>query len=105
MSDRFQRVCDLFEEVRHDVDANPLSGTLVSYLVPLAANMPSFEVAHTVTPTPHNPLGVKGIGEAATIGSTPAIQNAVVDAVRHLGVDHIDMPLTPHRVWSAINGS
>ena len=95
----------LFEEVQHDADANPLSASLVSYLVPLAPNMPSFELAHTVTPTPLNPLGVKGIGEAATIGSTPAIQNAVIDAVRHLGVDHIDMPLTPHRVWSAIRGA
>jgi carbon-monoxide dehydrogenase large subunit len=95
----------LYEEVRHDEDANPLTGTLVSYLIPLAANMPSFEVSHTVTPTPHNPLGVKGIGEAATIGSTPAIQNAVIDAVRHLGVDHIDMPLTPHRVWQALQGN
>ncbi len=95
----------LFEEVLHDDDANPLSGSLVSYLLPLAPNMPSFELAHTVTPTPLNPLGVKGIGEAATIGSTPAIQNAVVDAVRHLGVDHIDMPLTPHRVWRAIHAS
>ena len=64
--------------------------------------MPSYETAHTETPTFLNPLGAKGIGESGTIGSTPAVQNAVVDAVAHLGVRHIDMPLTPERVWRAI---
>jgi carbon-monoxide dehydrogenase large subunit len=63
------------------------------------------EIAHTETPTDLNPLGAKGIGEAATIGSTPAVQNAVIDALSHLGVRHIDMPLTPERVWRAIRGS
>jgi carbon-monoxide dehydrogenase large subunit len=67
--------------------------------------MPSFEVHSTETPTPLNPLGAKGIGEAATIGSTPAIQNAVIDAVAHLGVRHIDMPCTPERVWQAIQSA
>ena len=63
--------------------------------------LPSFEVTLTQTPTPLNPLGAKGIGEAGSIGSTPAVQNAVIDALRHVGVSHIDMPLTPAKVWSA----
>jgi carbon-monoxide dehydrogenase large subunit len=95
----------LFEEMRYDEDANPLTANLVSYILPMAPNLPSFEVAHTETPTPMNPLGVKGIGEAATIGSTVAVQNAVVDALSHLGVRHIDMPLTPARVWAAISAA
>jgi len=65
--------------------------------------LPSFELSVSETPTTLNPLGVKGIGEAGTIGATPAIQNAVIDAVAHLGVRHIDMPATPERVWTAIN--
>jgi len=93
----------LFEEFKYDEWANPLTGNLLSYLIPMSVNLPAFEVAHTVTPTPHNAMGVKGIGEAATIGSTPAIQNAVIDAVRHLGIEHLDMPLTAARVWQAIN--
>jgi carbon-monoxide dehydrogenase large subunit len=92
----------LYEEVLYDEDGNPLTGSLMAYEMPSAAELPSFETAHTVTPTPLNPLGAKGIGESATIGSTPAVQNAVVDAVSHLGVRHIDMPLTPERVWRAI---
>ncbi len=91
----------LYEEVRYD-DGNPITSNLADYALPSAAEMPSFEVYSTVTPSPRNPLGAKGIGEAATIGSTPAIQNAVIDAVAHLGVRHIDMPCTPERVWSAI---
>jgi aerobic carbon-monoxide dehydrogenase large subunit len=92
----------LYEEVLYDDDGNPLTASLMAYEMPSAADLPSFETAHTVTPTPLNPLGAKGIGESATIGSTPAVQNAVVDAVSHLGVRHIDMPLTPERVWRAI---
>lgn len=92
----------LLEEFKYDEWANPLTGNLVSYLIPMSVNMPTFEVAHTVTPTPHNEMGVKGIGEAATIGSTPAIQNAVIDALVHLGIEHIDMPLTSANVWEAI---
>lgn len=95
----------LTEEVVHDDDANLLSGTLVSYLIPTAEMLPSFEVGHTQTPTPLNPLGAKGIGEAATIGSTPAVQNAVIDAVSHLGVRHIDMPVTAAKVWEAIRSA
>jgi carbon-monoxide dehydrogenase large subunit len=92
----------LFEEVRYDDDANPVTSTLATYAMPSAADLPSFETANTVTPTDLNPLGAKGIGEAATIGSTPAVQNAVIDAVSHLGVRHIDLPLTPERVWRAL---
>jgi aerobic carbon-monoxide dehydrogenase large subunit len=70
--------------------------------MPSAAELPSYETSQTETPTPLNPLGAKGIGESGTVGSTPAVQNAVVDAVSHLGVRHIDMPVTPERVWRAI---
>jgi carbon-monoxide dehydrogenase large subunit len=92
----------LFEGVAYDADGTPLTTTLADYLFPSAAELPSYETAHTETPTFLNPLGAKGIGESGTIGSTPAVQNAVVDAVSHLGVRHIDMPLTPERVWRAI---
>ena len=95
----------LFEEVRYDEDGNPLSTTLLDYLMPSAAEFPMFERIEMETPSPINPLGAKGIGESGTIGSTPAVQNAVVDAVSHLGIHHIDMPLTPERVWKAINGN
>ena len=94
----------LFEEVRYDEAGNPLSTTLLDYLMPSAAEFPLFERVEMETPSPINPLGAKGIGESGTIGSTPAVQNAVVDAVSHLGIRHIDMPLTPERVWRAING-
>ena len=92
----------LFEEVRYDSDANPLSGNLTTYLAPTAAVLPSFHVSHTVTPSPENPLGVKGVGEAGTIGATPAVHNAVIDAVAHLGISHIDMPVTAARIWEAL---
>ncbi|HET9772911.1 MAG TPA: molybdopterin cofactor-binding domain-containing protein, partial [Acidimicrobiia bacterium] len=95
----------LFEEFAYDADGTPLTATLADYLVPSAAELPSFETAHTETPTPLNPLGAKGIGESGTIGSTPAVHNAVVDAVAHLGVRHIDMPCTPERVWRAITAA
>jgi carbon-monoxide dehydrogenase large subunit len=95
----------LFEEFAYDADGTPLTTTLADYLIPSAAELPSFETSHTETPTPLNPLGAKGIGESGTIGSTPAVQNAVVDAVAHLGVRHIDMPCTPERVWRAIQGA
>jgi aerobic carbon-monoxide dehydrogenase large subunit len=95
----------LFEEVRYDDDGNPLTSTLTDYAVPAASELPSFERIEMVTPTPMNELGSKGIGESGTIGATPAIQNAVIDAVSHLGVRHIDMPCTPERVWAAISGA
>jgi aerobic carbon-monoxide dehydrogenase large subunit len=92
----------LYEEVLYDEDANPLTANLMAYEMPSAADLPDLESHHTETPTPVNPLGAKGIGEAGTVGSTPAVQNAVIDALAHLGVRHIDMPLTPERVWRAI---
>jgi carbon-monoxide dehydrogenase large subunit len=95
----------LFEHVRYDSSGNPLTATLVDYAIPSAAELPMFEVYSTQTPTPLNPLGAKGIGEASTIGSTPAVQNAVIDAVAHLGVRHIDMPCTSERVWRAIDAA
>jgi carbon-monoxide dehydrogenase large subunit len=95
----------LFEEVRYDEDGNPLTSNLIDYLMPSAADLPSFEVSNTETASPRNPLGAKGIGESGTIGSTPAVHNAVVDAVSHLGIRHIDMPCTPQRVWEAIQGA
>jgi carbon-monoxide dehydrogenase large subunit len=92
----------LFEGVVYDEDGNPLTGNLMDYAMPSAAELPSFELSHTETPTPLNPLGAKGIGESGTIGSTPAVQNAVVDALSYLGIKHVDMPTTSERVWRAI---
>jgi carbon-monoxide dehydrogenase large subunit len=90
------------EEFVYDADGNPLTASLADYPFLSATEVPSFELADMATPTSYNPLGAKGIGEAGTIGSTPAVQNAVVDAVSHLGVAHIDMPTTPGRVWAAL---
>jgi carbon-monoxide dehydrogenase large subunit len=92
----------LFEEVRYDADGNPLTATLVDYAVPSAAELPSFRTAHTVTPTPRNPLGAKGIGESGTTGSISALWNAVVDALAPFGIRHLDPPFTPMRVWEAM---
>jgi carbon-monoxide dehydrogenase large subunit len=92
----------LFEEASYDADGNLLTSTLADYLVPSAAEMPSFELGNTITPSPTNPLGVKGIGEAGTIASTPAVINAIVDALAPLGVTEIRMPASPQRVWQAI---
>ena len=93
----------LFEEVQYDEDGNPLTATLLDYLVPSAADLPSFRTAHTVTPTPRNPLGAKGIGESGTTGSVGAIWNAVVDALSPFGVRHLNPPFTPMRVWEALH--
>ncbi len=92
----------LYEEFVYDAEGNPLTGTLTDYGIPTIGEIPDVEVVEMETPTPLNPLGAKGIGESGTIGSTPAVQNAVIDAVSHLGVRHIDMPLHPMRVWEAI---
>ena len=95
----------MLEEVCFDEDGNPTTNTLASYPIVPATELPSFELITTETPTTYNPLGAKGIGEAGSIGSTPAVQNAVIDAVAHLGVRHIDMPTSPMRVWAAINAA
>jgi carbon-monoxide dehydrogenase large subunit len=92
----------LFEGVEYDDLGTPLTTTFATYLMPSAAELPSYETSHTETPTPLNPLGAKGIGESGTVGSTPAVQNAVVDALWHLGVRHVDMPVTPERIWRAL---
>jgi aerobic carbon-monoxide dehydrogenase large subunit len=92
----------LFEAVRYDEDGNPITSNFADYAFPSAAELPDFTLLPMETRSPMNPLGVKGIGEAGTIGATPAVQNAVVDAVAHLGVRHIDMPTTSERVWRAI---
>jgi carbon-monoxide dehydrogenase large subunit len=92
----------LWEGAVYDEDGNLLTSTLMDYLVPSAAELPSFETATTVTPSPSNPMGVKGIGEAGTIGSAPAVINAIVDALSIHGISDIEMPATPERVWAAI---
>jgi aerobic carbon-monoxide dehydrogenase large subunit len=93
------------EEVVYDADGNPLTTSLADYPFLSATEVPSFELAEMETPTSYNPLGAKGIGEAGSIGATPAVQNAVVDAVAHLGVRHIDMPVTSRRVWQALQAA
>ncbi|MDX2380260.1 MAG: xanthine dehydrogenase family protein molybdopterin-binding subunit [Acidimicrobiia bacterium] len=95
----------LYEWVQYDEDGNPITSNLADYAIPSAAEFCSFEATNTQTDSPRNPLGAKGIGESGTIGSTPAIQNAVVDAVSHLGVGHIDMPCTAERVWTSIQSA
>ena len=95
----------LLEEVVYDADGNPLTSSFADYAFLTATEVPSFELAEMQTPTSYNPLGAKGIGEAGTIGSTPAVQNAIVDALAHLGVRHIDMPASPQRVWQGLRSA
>jgi carbon-monoxide dehydrogenase large subunit len=95
----------LFEGTEYDESGNLLTSSFGTYRFPSAAELPSYEPYPQETASPLNPLGLKGIGEAGTIGATPAIQNAVVDAIRHLGVKHVDMPLTPARVWEAVQNA
>jgi carbon-monoxide dehydrogenase large subunit len=95
----------LYEEFVYDADGNPLTTSLVDYAIPTIGEIPQIETVSMETPTPLNPLGAKGVGESGTIGSTPAVQNAVIDAVSHLGVRHIDMPAHPMRVWEAIQAA
>jgi aerobic carbon-monoxide dehydrogenase large subunit len=92
----------LMEQMVYDPDGNPLSATFADYLLPSAADVPSIETLPFSTTTAANPLGVKGIGESGAVGATPAVHNAVIDALMHLGVAHIDLPLTPQAVWTAI---
>ena len=92
----------LYEGAVYDDSGQLLNASMMDYCIPRADNMPFFETDHTVTPCPHNPLGVKGIGEAGTIGSTPAVVNAVIDALSDYGVKDLQMPLLPQRVWAAM---
>jgi carbon-monoxide dehydrogenase large subunit len=92
----------LLEEMSYDADGNPQTGNFADYGFVSADVLPTFEIVHLETPTPLNELGAKGIGESGTIGATPAVQNAVIDALAHLGVKHIDMPCTAEKVWRAI---
>jgi carbon-monoxide dehydrogenase large subunit len=95
----------LFEEAMYDDQGSLITGSLTQYLVPAASEMPSFVVDRTETPSTTNPLGVKGIGEAGTIAAPPTVVNAVIDAVSHLGVTHIEKPASPERVWRAIRAA
>ena len=92
----------LYEEIVYNEDGQNLSGTFADYLVPTAVESPKWETGHTITPSPHHPLGAKGVGESPTVGAPPAIANAVVDALWHLGVRHIDIPITPPKVWKLL---
>jgi len=92
----------LYERIHYDDDGQLVTGTFVDYALPSAADVPSFETDRTETPSPVNSLGVKGVGEAGTIAASPAIVNAVIDAIRPLGVSYIDMPLSPQNVWAQI---
>ena len=89
----------LLEEISYDDSGNVQGGSFMDYLVPTAVETPNWETGHTVTPSPHHPFGAKGVGESATVGAPPAIVNAVVDALAHLGVRHLDIPITPEKVW------
>jgi carbon-monoxide dehydrogenase large subunit len=95
----------LMEMISFDEAGNCLAGSLMDYLIPTAMEVPDWETGHTVTPSPHHPIGAKGIGESATVGSPPAIVNAVVDALKPYGIRHADMPLTPSRVWETMQGN
>lgn len=93
----------MYEELIYDEDGNILNGTLMDYLVPTAVESPNWETGHTITPSPHHPVGAKGVGESPTVGAPPAIANAIVDALSHLGVTHIDIPITPFKVWKILH--
>src|SRR5262245_32428550 len=94
----------LYEEVVYDEDGRLITGSLMDYALPRAADLPRLKLAHTETPTPVNPLGIKGIGEAGTVGSAPAVVSAVIDALSPFGVTHVDMPLTPQKIWRLCQG-
>jgi carbon-monoxide dehydrogenase large subunit len=94
----------LMEMIAFDESGNCLGGSFMDYLLPTALEVPDWETGFTVTPSPHHPIGAKGVGESATVGSPPARVNAVVDALKPFGIRHADMPLTPSRVWDAMQG-
>jgi carbon-monoxide dehydrogenase large subunit len=92
----------LYEEITYDEQGNNQAGSFMDYLLPTAMETPNWETAKTITPSPHHPFGAKGVGESATVGAPPAIVNAVVDALSHLGVKHLDIPITPEKVWKIL---
>lgn len=92
----------MYEELVYDQEGNILTGSFKNYFVPTSVETPKWEVANTCTPSPHHPFGAKGIGESATVGAPPAIVNAVVNALSHLGVRHIEIPITPAKVWKIL---
>jgi carbon-monoxide dehydrogenase large subunit len=92
----------LYEQAVYDENGQLITGEFMDYCIPKASMMPHIESSHTCTPSPVNPMGVKGVGEAGTIGCSPAVVNSVVDALSHLGVRHLDMPLTPEKLWKVI---
>ena len=94
----------LYEEVKYDENGQPTTGTFVDYLIPAAPELPTFTSGRISTPTPNNTLGAKGIGESGSVGAPPAVINAVVDALRHLDVTHVDMPATPQKIWRILQG-
>ncbi|RBY80605.1 carbon-monoxide dehydrogenase large subunit [Geodermatophilus sp. TF02-6] len=94
----------LMEFIGFDEQGNCLGGSFMDYLIPTAMEVPDWQTGYTVTPSPHHPIGAKGIGESATVGSPPAVVNAVVDALAPFGIRHVDMPCTPARVWEAVQG-
>ncbi len=93
----------LYESITYDENGNNMTGTFMDYLLPTAVETPAWELDKTVTPSPHHPIGAKGVGESATVGAPPAIANAVVDALWHLGVRNIDIPITPPKVWAILH--
>jgi aerobic carbon-monoxide dehydrogenase large subunit len=93
------------EQITFDDDGNCIGANFMDYLIPTAVETPRFELGETVTPSPHHPIGAKGVGESATVGSPAAFVNAVIDALRPLGVTNIDMPLTSAKVWDAIEAA
>lgn len=92
----------MYEGIEYDSEGNVLNGTFMDYLVPTAVESPHWETGHTITPSPHHPLGAKGVAESPTVGAPPAIANAIIDALSPLGIKHLDIPITPAKVWEAI---
>ena len=91
------------EEMIYDEEGNILNGSFMDYLVPTAVETPNWETDQTVTPSPHHPLGAKGVAESPTVGAPPAIANAVIDALSHLGIENMDIPITPYKIWQALH--
>ena len=92
----------MYEGIQYDDQGNVLNGTFMDYLVPTAVESPNWETGHTITPSPHHPIGAKGVAESPTVGAPPAIANAIIDALSPLGIKHLDIPITPDKVWEAI---